>query len=220
MEKLVDTIYPTITEAMHLMMNCHRGQTRDGGSPYWVHPWRVYTKAVAIGVTDIPTLETCLLHDVLEDCADQLSAMSGKKGACAVEYLRSIFPHSASAVIELTNDATLNRSSRRLKMLQKARFLSDRARTVKALDRTDNVVESLTSYSHDRLWKYFKESVFLERNLRAGIGSANEDGIDLRGCATKAVALLKETLDRIAYECYYLHRISQFAEYWFPNDAG
>ncbi len=50
----------------------HDGQYRKDGTPYISHPLKVCATLIGYGVTDDVTLAAALLHDVLEDCSEEL----------------------------------------------------------------------------------------------------------------------------------------------------
>lgn len=53
----------------------HQGQTRKTGEPYIVHPIRVCSTLIALGVRDDVTLSSALLHDVIEDTHATFNAL-------------------------------------------------------------------------------------------------------------------------------------------------
>lgn len=58
--------------ALTLAQKFHDGQYRKDGTPYFLHPLKVCSTLVSYGIDDDTTLAAALLHDVLEDCIDQL----------------------------------------------------------------------------------------------------------------------------------------------------
>ena len=62
---------PKATEAMAFAKRAHEGQSRDDGSPYYLHPWQVALILInEAGVIDEDVLCAAFLHDVVEDCPD------------------------------------------------------------------------------------------------------------------------------------------------------
>ncbi len=53
----------------------HDGQTRKDGTPYIVHPLAMANYAIAIGLRDDNILATILLHDVVEDCGEDVNRL-------------------------------------------------------------------------------------------------------------------------------------------------
>ena len=64
---LPETQIPLIQKAYDYAAEKHKGQTRLSGEPYIVHPLRA-TKFLMEIKPDLETIQTCLLHDVMEDC--------------------------------------------------------------------------------------------------------------------------------------------------------
>jgi len=57
-----------VTEALQLAKQAHKGQERDEGDPYIIHPIRVANTFIYnLGITDVDTICAALLHDVVED---------------------------------------------------------------------------------------------------------------------------------------------------------
>ncbi|MDO4759688.1 MAG: HD domain-containing protein [Candidatus Saccharibacteria bacterium] len=62
-------------KALAYARKAHAGQFRDGGAPYLIHPVSMACDAIACkGATD-NLIATILLHDVVEDCGKDLSAL-------------------------------------------------------------------------------------------------------------------------------------------------
>ena len=56
-------------QAASFAANAHKHQTRNDGTPYVAHPFRVaMTISLRFGINDEEVLAAALLHDVIEDC--------------------------------------------------------------------------------------------------------------------------------------------------------
>lgn len=64
--------------ALKVAEKLHDGQYRKDGSPYIMHPMNVCCILIDLGIEDDEVLAASLLHDVLEDCLDQLP-MGGRE---------------------------------------------------------------------------------------------------------------------------------------------
>ena len=83
---------PVALEAMAFAKEAHEGQSRDDGSPYFLHPWGVALILVdEAGVSDEEALCAAFLHDVMEDCPqvrpEELSGAFGEGVARMVTAL-------------------------------------------------------------------------------------------------------------------------------------
>jgi GTP pyrophosphokinase len=58
---------PFIVKAYEYAADKHKDQKRLSGEPYIIHPLRA-TKFLMDMKPDLETIQTCLLHDVIEDC--------------------------------------------------------------------------------------------------------------------------------------------------------
>lgn len=63
---------PQTMLALPIAWKLHNGQYRRSGEPYVTHPLKVCSALISYGVDDDITLASAILHDVLEDCGDQL----------------------------------------------------------------------------------------------------------------------------------------------------
>lgn len=55
-------------KALALARVLHDGQHRNGGAPYIIHPLKVCSTLISLGIRDDEMLAASLLHDVVEDC--------------------------------------------------------------------------------------------------------------------------------------------------------
>ncbi|MCK5343435.1 MAG: HD domain-containing protein, partial [Candidatus Heimdallarchaeota archaeon] len=59
-----------IANAIAFAFDAHKGQHRKGGNePYIMHPLRVFTTLVELGIRDVDMLCAAVLHDTIEDCS-------------------------------------------------------------------------------------------------------------------------------------------------------
>lgn len=79
-----------IIDALDFAYQAHKGQEREEGVPYIVHPLDVMRQVVQWGITDENLLITCLAHDVIEDCGKSLKEIGtlfGQEVATSVGHL-------------------------------------------------------------------------------------------------------------------------------------
>lgn len=60
--------YNNTLKALALSMRSHENQKRKSGEPYIIHPLRVCSQLISVGIYDDVTLASALLHDTFEDC--------------------------------------------------------------------------------------------------------------------------------------------------------
>jgi GTP diphosphokinase / guanosine-3',5'-bis(diphosphate) 3'-diphosphatase len=68
-----------LDKAFRLALEAHKGQTRDSGEPYIMHPLRV-AHILADMQMDMTCLETGLLHDTVEDTTVKLEDIKKEFG--------------------------------------------------------------------------------------------------------------------------------------------
>lgn len=73
-EQARDTHMPQTLAALPFAIKKHDGQYRKGNDriPYIVHPLQIACHAISLGLCDDELLATILLHDVCEDCFDEV----------------------------------------------------------------------------------------------------------------------------------------------------
>ncbi len=111
----------------------HDGQFRKGkgNTPYIHHPIEVSAILVEVGgVMDLDVLQAALLHDTIED-TDTSS-----------EELESHFESRVcSIVLEVTDDKSLEKHSRKAMQIEHAPHLSRNAQTLKLADKISNIFD-------------------------------------------------------------------------------
>lgn len=136
--------------ALTLAQKFHDGQYRKDGTPYFLHPLKVCSTLVNYGIDDDVTLAAALLHDVLEDCDDQLPR--GGEELC-VEY------HISPEVIEilqlLTKESGLDDHA--LNVYFKKIEANPKAALIKLADRLHNS-STLYTFTTVKMRKYIRET--------------------------------------------------------------
>lgn len=126
-----------LLQAAHFSADKHRDQRRKGvrNTPYINHPLEVAERLSRIGrVADITTLIAAILHDTIEDTETTPVELEGLFGA-----------EVASLVAELSEDKRLHWRERKRIEIEDARQLSPRAKLIKLVDKTCNVVDTVAN---------------------------------------------------------------------------
>lgn len=77
-----DRIAQAVSDAAYLHRNASRAERgRFSRTPYIEHPLRVALRLLRWGVDDPGMIVAAVLHDVIEDCADELTGMADKDQA-------------------------------------------------------------------------------------------------------------------------------------------
>ncbi|WP_370949634.1 HD domain-containing protein [Amycolatopsis sp. cg5] len=101
-----------ITSAATTASFLHREQTRYTRRnlprvPYIEHPLRVALRLIRWGVDDAELIAAALLHDVAEDCADELLEIFGQTSESALDCLTRLYGARVSDWVgEVTNPGT------------------------------------------------------------------------------------------------------------------
>ena len=89
-------IYQEVKRSVEYAAEIHKNQLRKSGEPYIFHPLNVALIAAENGMTDKISIDSCLLHDVIEDgevSRDEISTLFGEEVAEVVEGLTKIKAH-------------------------------------------------------------------------------------------------------------------------------
>ncbi|ORJ63553.1 HD domain-containing protein [Geothermobacter hydrogeniphilus] len=91
-EEVLDQSIDDLQQAISIGRNCHRGQVRKSGEPYFFHPLRVAHLAARHWM-DFPSVIAAILHDVVEDTPmtlDEVEAEFGGEVALLVNGLTKV----------------------------------------------------------------------------------------------------------------------------------
>jgi len=89
-------IYEDVNRTVEYASSAHKDQWRKSGEPYIFHPLNVALIAAENGMVDKVSIDSCLLHDVIEDAkigSDEISGLFGEEVAETVEGLTKIKEH-------------------------------------------------------------------------------------------------------------------------------
>lgn len=105
----------------------HKNQTRKNGGSYICHPLRVANALSNAGVNDLLTLQVAILHDTIEDTETTYQDLCDLFGEAV-----------ANGVMELTDDKTLPKMTRKKICIDHANSLTPSSALVKIADVSDN----------------------------------------------------------------------------------
>ncbi|PIE24098.1 MAG: phosphohydrolase [Planctomycetota bacterium] len=175
----------------------HKAQQRKGsGEPYIVHPLGVATiLSEEAGISDPATLAAALLHDCIEDTDS------------SAEELRQYFGEEITElVLELSDDMSLPKATRKREQIRKAGQLSPKACLVKMADKLHNLrdIERIVpeNWSPERVRGYFTWSHEVIKRLshqHAGMAQALDRLFDSLVPAAKSerALLLEDYLESL-----------------------
>lgn len=136
--------------ALPVARKLHDGQYRKSGEPYFTHPLKVCSTLISYGIDDDVTLASAILHDVLEDCGDQLTE-GGK--SLIQEY--GIAPEVVETISLLSKRSGLN--DQELAAYFQKIEKNPRAALIKLTDRLHNS-GSLYTFTDKKMAKYLRET--------------------------------------------------------------
>ena len=158
---------PKLLQAASFAAKKHTGQTRKGddAAPYINHPLEVANLLANVGkVDDFNILIAALLHDTIEDTQTTKEEITEFFGAEVCGY-----------VLEVTDDKSLPKATRKQKQIEHAPHLSDGAKQVKLADKISNITDVLNNppagWSLERRMEYINWG----EKVVAGLRGVNAD---------------------------------------------
>lgn len=115
LDRETDRVMPAgtelITSAATMASFLHRNQTRSVRGdlprvPYVEHPLRVALRLVRWGVTDVEVIAAALLHDVVEDAAEEILEVFGRAGESALDCLTRLYGARVATLVEQVTNPT------------------------------------------------------------------------------------------------------------------
>lgn len=132
--------------ALYIARDAHKDQKRNSGEPYIVHPLTVAGHAVALGMMEDELVATAILHDWVEDCGGDVTALP-----CNDTVKRAITLVTHVKDPDITREQDLERYY--------GAIATDRIATlVKLLDRANNVSTMAGVFKVERLERYIHET--------------------------------------------------------------
>lgn len=136
--------------ALVLARKLHTGQYRNGGVPFLVHPLNVCSMLISYGIEDDVILAAALLHDILEDCRDQLP-----KNEQEIITEHRLSQEVFDIISLLTKESGLNQEE--LSVYFGRIQANPKGALIKLSDRFHNL-STLYTFSFDRMKKYIDET--------------------------------------------------------------
>lgn len=126
--------YLEVLDAAAFAMEAHKGQVRMDaeGSPYIRHPIEVAQLLSMAGIEDGDVICAALLHDVVEDCGVELSAIASMFGG-----------RVARIVADVSDNPNLHGVSRKDAQVVRAGMIIPEARLIKIADKICNMSDIL-----------------------------------------------------------------------------
>ena len=157
----------TLLQAASFAAQKHTGQTRKGKdqAPYINHPLEVANLLINEGkVEDYDVLIAAILHDTVEDTDATREEIAEKFGE-----------NVASIVMEVTDDKSLPKQTRKQKQVEHAPHLTDGAKQLKMCDKISNITDIMNNppdgWSDERRLEYIEWG----ERVMAGLRGANEN---------------------------------------------
>lgn len=141
---------PQTMLALPIARKLHNGQYRRSGEPYVTHPLKVCSALISYGVDDDITLASAILHDVLEDCGDQLP-----DGGQSLVREYGISEQVVETISILSKRSGLN--DQELAAYFRKIEKNPRAALIKLADRLHNS-GSLYTFTDEKMAKYLRET--------------------------------------------------------------
>ncbi len=154
----------------------HEGQLRkgEGKTPYINHPVEVTAILAEVGkITDLDVLQAALLHDTIEDTPttpEELESHFGSR-VCTI-------------VLDVTDDKSRDKQTRKAKQVEHAPHLSRDAQTLKLADKISNIFD--VAFSKPMDWAPERQLEYFDWASRVVAG--------LRGCNSALEALFDTQL--------------------------
>jgi len=164
----------------------HTGHFRKGSrrEPYINHPIEVANMIANVGlIEDEDILAAALLHDTVEDCEVLPEEITEKFGEAVCGY-----------VMEVTDDKSLPKHTRKLLQIEHAPHLSYGAKVIKLADKISNVRDVIASPAEDWDKQRRQEYVQWAVNVVEGLRGANDQLDEL---FDEVVALANQKLEEI-----------------------
>ena len=156
-----------LLEAASFAAKKHAGQTRKGANaePYINHPLEVANLLANVGkIDDFDILIAAVLHDTIEDTKTTKTELTKRFGKKVCEY-----------VLEVTDDKSLPKATRKQLQIEHAPHLSNGAKQIKLADKISNITDIVNSPPAD--WSLQRKLEYVEwgEKVVAGLRGVNSN---------------------------------------------
>jgi guanosine-3',5'-bis(diphosphate) 3'-pyrophosphohydrolase len=162
-----------LIQAINFAAQKHSKQKRKGadGQPYINHPLEVLNTLVNVGkIEDYDVLIAAVLHDTIEDTETTVEEITGLFGADVCGY-----------VMEVTDDKSLPKATRKQLQIEHAPHLSNGAKYIKLADKISNIRDVTKNppagWSDERRLEYIEWGAKVVNGLR-GVNADLENHFD------------------------------------------
>ncbi|HWD40014.1 MAG TPA: bifunctional (p)ppGpp synthetase/guanosine-3',5'-bis(diphosphate) 3'-pyrophosphohydrolase [Fimbriimonas sp.] len=161
-----------IRYAYFIAEKAHRGQTRNSGEPYILHPLAVARILVDLRMDD-DSIVAGLLHDVIEDCDVSREQIQEEFGEDVLHLVEGVTKLKFGEFSELTDRqkaaAAINRTAETLRKMLLAMAQDFRVMVIKLADRLHNM-QTLGALSPERKLRIADETLNIYAPLAARLG--------------------------------------------------
>lgn len=157
----------TLAQAISFAAKKHKAQKRKGADnePYINHPLEVLNLLTNVGnVEDYDVLIAAVLHDTIEDTETTKEEITERFGEDVGEM-----------VLELTDDKSLPKATRKQLQIEHAPHISNGAKQIKLCDKISNIRDVTENPPHDWTSERRREYVEWGEKVVAGLRGANAD---------------------------------------------
>jgi guanosine-3',5'-bis(diphosphate) 3'-pyrophosphohydrolase len=157
----------TLTQAISFAAKKHTSQKRKGadGEPYINHPLEVLNLLTNVGrVEDFDVLIAAVLHDTIEDTKTKKEEITKLFGAKVCKM-----------VLELTDDKTKPKATRKQLQIEHAPHISTGAKQIKLCDKISNIGDILKNPPDGWSLERRREYVEWGEKVVAGLRGTNEN---------------------------------------------
>ena len=174
--------------------------------PYIEHPLRVALRLVRWGVQDPNLVVAALLHDVVEDCSEELLSVFGKPNETALRCLARLYgAEMAQHVQEVTNPAGVVDAASYQRHITALAWSRTPAVLIKASDLKDNAgsIRHQLGYGQDaRMLRLLRKYLPCVREVSRSLSAMEVEGMSALAWAAAAADLCRLTaeLDELAGE--------------------
>ena len=145
---------PETLHALNYAKKLYKGQMRDGGEPYIIHPLTMAFQAISMGLTNDELVAAALLHDVVEDCGVEIENIPCNDRVREIVLLLTFKKPEHYKEKDGVGSSLDSMKEQYYNLISR----DAEASIVKLLDRCNNVSSMAGVFSEERLISYIEET--------------------------------------------------------------